>query len=159
MHVSPLVIPLSTPLCPGHVSPGTDRKSVVQGKSGVQTCALPILVRRTPQNRSIPASCVDACFPTCYPLVHAVMSRPCLPRYRSEERRAGEEWSSDVCSSYFSKKDTAKPQHSCQLRRCMFPLLLSPCPRRYVPAMSPPVQIGRASCRGRVEFRRVLFLF
>src|ERR1039458_3132304 len=76
-----------------------DRKSGVGGESGVQTCALPICIfhffadgntGRNFTQKKCPAVRSDWC----------ACAMSCAPRNaRSEERRGGREWSSDVCSS------------------------------------------------------------
>src|ERR1035438_10454041 len=76
-----------------------DRKSVVQGVTGVQTCALPI----SSSSYSIKTF---ALMNMCKGF-DRFQSRPWMTRIqayggiytRSEERRAGSDWSSDVCSS------------------------------------------------------------
>src|ERR1041385_9134544 len=76
-----------------------DRESVVDGKTGVQTCALPIWRSRRLRgglqgNARLPAA---LCASVCLFLRAPAGSRGGDPR--SGERRGWQDWSSDVCSS------------------------------------------------------------
>src|ERR1035438_5223788 len=76
-----------------------DRKSVVEGVTGVQTCALPIssYVRNPPP----PISRLQARGIARKAASRRARSSAGRLQYesRSEERRGGSDWSSDVCSS------------------------------------------------------------
>src|ERR1039458_1946244 len=76
-----------------------DRKSVGPAMTGVQTCALPIYdVSRMTANRLDPRQAVhDELIAAGEPWLGDVEQGQILRR--SEERRAGNDWSSDVCSS------------------------------------------------------------
>src|ERR1035438_7854316 len=76
-----------------------DRKSVVEGVTGVQTCALPISI----VGRSGPMASGSAWWTRTTKARRPVTRRASHIHgwlvARSEERRGGSDWSSDVCSS------------------------------------------------------------
>src|ERR1035441_9368541 len=76
---------------------------------------------------------------------------------RSEERRVGREWSSDVCSSDLESSHSRGRIRHPAVGRDLRPAKTDGRDRRQADSLAPHEEIGRASCRERVEFRRVLF--
>src|ERR1039458_315768 len=128
-----------------------DRKSVVEGVTGVQTCALPIyrkVHRGARHRRGVVVHLHDQ---------RIGESRSFLGRLatagkgRSEERRGGSDWSSDVCSSDLPQSSPWRPAPA---RRCRSPARSADWRKPFLPWPSGHCrkgsEIGRASCRERV---------
>src|ERR1039458_5327517 len=103
----------STQLFVGPASSGsleqTDRKSVVKGVTGVQTCALPILHGPAPHRPSEQVRQCRAHLGGVHPVVRRARIFRIARADRSEERREGSDWSSDVCSSDLTWSGPASP--------------------------------------------------
>src|ERR1035438_577183 len=82
----------------------TDRKSVVEGVTGVQTCALPISLKKLcAQTHATPREHTQINSQSGERRSRLPLALP-LRIHRSEERRGGSDWSSDVCSSDLPEK-------------------------------------------------------
>src|ERR1035438_6061418 len=76
-----------------------DRKSGVEGVTGVQTCALPIWGEEGRNGRRSIGEIIGVAEDPVNFAGDARRHRPDGRLARSEERRGGSDWSSDVCSS------------------------------------------------------------